>query len=293
MKKLTCLAPLALSVAASAQIGSLNLGNYTHSATHLLPPIEASEASAVTYNWDTGTLFVLGDEGDAIVEVDKQGNQLSVMTLTGFDDTEGLTYIGGGQFVIGEERLQDVYKLTYTGGGSAARSTLETASIGPTVGNIGIEGFSYDPRNGRFLMVKEKTPQAVYDTAITFTAPPAGPDINPPMLFDPAGLGVLDLSDVQVLSTVPSLMGKSDEDNLLIYSQESSLLMEVTRAGDVLSTFDFSSIASDAEGVTIDQMGNIYVVGETPALYVLTPVPAPGAAALLGLGALLMGRRRR
>ena len=49
----------------------------------------ASEASAVTYNWDTGTLFVLGDEGDALVEVDANGTPLSVITLTGFADTEG------------------------------------------------------------------------------------------------------------------------------------------------------------------------------------------------------------
>lgn len=140
--------------------------------------------------------------------------------------------------------------------------------------------------------MKEKTPQAVYQTAISF-ALPIGPDINPPNLFDPTLLGVSDLSDVQVLATVPSLIGTASEDNLLIYSQESRLLMEVTRAGSILSSFDFSLIANDAEGVTIDAAGNIYVVGETPEMYVLTPIPAPGSLALFSATGLIATRRRR
>lgn len=283
----------------SAMAGaSFSLANYQHTATWGLP-VAADEASAVTYNWDTGTLFVLGDEGDAIVEVSAaDGSVVSTMALTGFADTEGLTYVGGGEFVIGEERLQDVYRLTYTAGGSVARSGLASASIGPTVGNVGIEGFSYDPRNGRFVVVKEKTPQGVYDTAITFTAPPVppggpGPDINPGNLFDPGLLGVLDLSDVQVLATYGALEGTAGADELLIFSQESALLMHVTRAGAVLSTFSFAGITGDAEGVTIGADGTIYVCGEAPAIYVLTPVPGPSGAAMLGLWGLCAARRRR
>jgi hypothetical protein len=254
----------------------------------------------VTYNWDNGNLFIVGDEGDAILEITPSGQFVSTMTLTGFADTEGLTYIGNGEFVVGEERLQDVYKFTYTAGGTADRGSLQTASIGPTVGNIGIEGFSYDPRNGRFVMVKENTPQGVYDTAITFGNPPATTNINPSNLFNPALLGVLDVSDVQVLATVPSLIGTADEDNLLIFSQESARLLEVTRTGQVLSTFSFAGINATAEGVTIGPDGTIYIVAEEfsplnplPTVYVLRPIPAPGAAALVGLVGLSAVRRRR
>lgn len=275
-------------------ISSLDLSNYQLTATYNLAGAPffpaSSEASAVTYNWDTGTLFVLGDEGDALLEIGTDGSFISTMTLTGFADTEGLTYIGGGQFVIGEERLQDVFRFSYVAGGSADSSSMPRATIGPTVGNVGIEGFSYDPRNGRYVMVKEKTPQAIYDTAITF---PSAVDINPTNLFDPAQLGVLDLSDVQVLATVPSLIGTADEDNLLIYSQESARLLEVTRTGTVLSSFSFAGIAGDAEGVTIDANGTIYVAGEAPAIYVLTPIPSPGAASLLGVALAAVVRRRR
>jgi uncharacterized protein YjiK len=251
----------------------------------------AAEASAVTYNWDTGTLFVLGDEGDALVEVSGSGAQLSSMSLTGFDDTEGLTYIGGGRFVLTEERLRDAYLLPYVASSSADRAALSSADLGTTVGNIGIEGISYDRPTGNYFTVKEVSPQEVNRNAIDFGAGSA----TVTTLFAPS-LGVLDLSDVQVLSGVPALVGTPDQSNLLIYSQESRLLMEVSASGSLLSQFSFSALSSSAEGVTIDPTsGTIYVVDETPNLFVLRPVPEPGSLGLLalGLGALALVRGRR
>jgi uncharacterized protein YjiK len=296
MKTIASMLALAVAAPALANVTGVDLSQYQLvstidlSASPFFPASE--EASAVTYNWDTGTLFVLGDEGDALLEITTSGQFVSTMTLTGFADTEGLTYVGGGQFVIGEERLQDVYRFSYAAGGSIDRAAMPFASIGPSVGNVGIEGFSFDPLTGRFILVKEKTPQGVYDTAITFSTIAAA-DINPSNLFNPASLGVLDISDVQVLSTVPSLVGTADQDNLLIYSQESSRLLEVTRTGQVLSSFNFAGIADNAEGVTIGPDGTIYIAGENPAIYVLKPIPAPGAAALLGVAGVLAMRRRR
>lgn len=286
MRAFVSLAAVAVPAAA---FGFVDLSQYELAGRYALPSGPAAEASAVTFNWDTNTLFVLGDEGDAVVEVTKQGELVSTMGLTGFADTEGLTYIGGGRFVVVEERLQDVFELAYTAGGSAASGSLRSASLGPTVGNIGIEGISFDPRTGTYVAVKEKDPQRVVSTSIDFAASTA--DVAD--LFTP-NLGTLDLSDVQVLATVPSLLGTADEDNLLIFSQESSMLLEVTRDGVVLSQFDFAGLAGDVEGVTIDSDGVIYLVGEAPELFVLRPVPAPGAALAAAMAMVgLTARRRR
>lgn len=292
-------AALGAPAAAYSAVVSVDLSNYVLSATYSLPAVTAAEASAVTYNWNTDTLFVLGDEGEYLVEVSKTGQQLSVMSLSGFDDTEGLTYIGGNRFVLVEERLRDAYLLEYTAGGSASRSSLLSVDLGTTVSNIGLEGISWDPRDGSFITVKEIGPQQVNHNVIDFDAGTA----TITSLFTP-NFGVIDLSDVQVLATVPTLLGTADEDNLLIFSQESARLLEVDRFGNVLSQFDFSGLSSSAEGVTIDYDGVIYIVAEndaSPLLFVLTPpapVPVPPAAllfgsALLGLTALRRVRGQR
>jgi uncharacterized protein YjiK len=287
--RIALLVACAVSAASHAAIDSLDLSNYRLTATYSLPAGPAAEASAVTWNWDRGSLFVLGDEGDALVEVSTIGALLSSMSLSGFDDTEGLTYIGNGRFVLVEERLQDAYLLTYTAGGAVMRSSLQSASLGVTVGNVGLEGLSYDPRNGSFIVVKEKTPQAVTIANIEFAT---GTATNT-SLFTP-NLGTLDLSDVQVLATATT-PGSSDADNLLIYSQESARLMEVDRSGGVLSMFSFAGISDTAEGVTIDSNGIIYIVDEGPNLYVLAPVPLPAAAWLLlsGIAGMASFARRK
>lgn len=281
-----------VALSAAAPMGTMsafNLSNYTLSGQFALPAVEASEASAVTWNWDTDTLFVVGDEGESIVQVSKAGALISSMSLTGFDDTEGLTYLGGGRFAIVEERIQSAYEITFAAGGTVDRSSLNSVSFGPDVGNIGTEGVCFDPITGGLIGVKEKSPQRVFSADVDFGAGTA----TTSDLFDPAGLGVLDISDVQTLTSITALAGTMEEQNLLLYSQESRLLMEVSRTGDILSAFDFTAIAGDAEGVTVDADGVIYIVGETPTLYVLTPIPAPSAAAMLGGAAMLAGMRRR
>src|SRR6218665_3858943 len=147
----------ALLLAACAPLGAraagLDLSRYSLTQTIALPTSTASESSAITWNWDNDHLYVVGDEGEYITEVTRTGAVVSSMRLSGFDDTEALTYIGNGQFVVGEERIQDVYKLTYQAGGTASRGSLATVSLGATVGNVGLEGISYDRASGEFVTV--------------------------------------------------------------------------------------------------------------------------------------------
>lgn len=276
----------------AVSVPTFSLENYQVSNTWFLPA-SADEASAITYNWDTDTLFVLGDEGDALVEISKSGQQLSVMSLSSFDDTEGLAYVGSGQFVITEERIRDAYKLTYNPGQTVNRNGLPSADLGTTVGNIGVEGIAYDQRDGSFITVKEKSPQQVLHNQLTFGAPG---NATITTLFSPA-LDVLDLSDVQILGNISMFTGTATADHLLLFSQESSRLLEVDRAGNIISALDFSAFSDSAEGVALDAWGTIFLVDENdsaPRLFELTAVPLPAAAWLFGSGlVLLFGAARR
>ncbi len=79
----------------------------------------------MTYNKDTGKLFVVGDGGTSVTQVSKQGVLIDSMTLaadpskvaccqgTYFYDPEGITNIGNGKFVLVEERFRQVNEFTY------------------------------------------------------------------------------------------------------------------------------------------------------------------------------------
>ncbi|WP_320669989.1 SdiA-regulated domain-containing protein [Patulibacter defluvii] len=257
----------------------------------------AEEASAVTYDRATDSLFVVGDEGTSIVRVSKSGAQLDSMTLAAstFDDPEGLTAIGGGRFVITEERQRQLVRFTYAAGTTLNRSDTKTVKLGTTIGNIGLEGVSNDPVSGGFLVVKEKEPKGIFQTGVDWDAgtatngsPTADGSTN---LFDPALVPTSDLSDVFALANVTSLTGPQTG-NLLIISQEAGRIVNVDRTGAVASTLAIRGDADNPrtvpdqtnEGVTMDDDGRLYVVNEAggpagqPQLWVYAPSAAPNQA---------------
>ncbi len=311
---------------------SIDLSTYSVSGIYRLDILNGTsggisglEASAVTYAADRHSLFFVGDEGTGVIETSLTGQTLGYMNFnwagTGStkNDIEGLTYVGNGQLVVSEERLQDAYKFSYVNGGTATLADNFVSMSDTKVKNHGIEGISYDPRDGSFVTIKQDSPEAVYTGSLSFAAAtgglptdlgkhgtsPTGGGVSTMMTaFDPTSLGLSTLSDVQTLGIVGL-------DDLLILSLGSRQLVTADRSGNVLSTFDLSSILPNngIEGVTIDENGNIYLVaeqlqdefaqgGDASQLIVLSSnisaVPIPPAA-LLFTPALfgLMGIRRR
>ncbi len=314
--RIACVALCAgMAMGAGAQT-SINLANYRLTGNHALDALDAFggmglEASAVTFARDRNSLFFVGDEGLGVVEISLSGTTLGSMAFnwagTGStnNDAEGLTYLGNGQFALVDERPQRAYRFGYQSGGTVALATMPYATISTyTPSNIGIEGISYDPRDGSFVTVKQdndnnpaRGPQEVRAGQMTFAAGGGTPSL--PLLFDAALLGLASLTDVQTLSPVDALAGSAAADNLLILSLDSRRLVETTRSGQVLGSLDLAGITNQAiEGLTIDHRGVIYLVAEdsgTPnsRLFVLTPVPEPGTWALLGAGLALVGWRTR
>jgi len=313
------LALAAASCVSAHAADSINLGNYSVTGTYSLDALNGTgggisglEASAITYARDRGTLFFVGDEGTGVVEVSLTGQTLGSMAFnwagTGSSkhDTEGLTYMGGGVLVVSEERLYDAYRFNYVAGGSANLAASFVSISNANVGNSGLEGISYDPRNGSFVTVKQENPQDILAGNLTFAG--GGGTSTMTQLFNPILMGLTTLSDVQTLSPVDALLGTAAADNLLILSLGARKLIEVNRLGQIKSTFDLSGILAnnDIEGVTVDEHGTIYIVAEQiqdgialnpqSQLIVLTaPVPEPETYAMMlaGLGLLGFVARRR
>jgi len=314
---------LALAGSTTAQAAdSIGLGNYHLGGIYALDilggtsgGISGLEASAVTYARDRGTLFFVGDEGTGVVEISRTGQTLGKMAFdwsnTGSTkhDTEGLTYLGNGMLVVSEERLYDAYRFSYANGGTAALASASVSISNANVGNDGLEGISYDPRNGSFVSIKQDVPEDILAGGLTFAANLGGTSTMT-TLFDPALMGLSSLSDVQTLAGVDSFAGTAVADHLLVLSLGSRRLIEVDRSGNVMGSFDLSKVLAHnaIEGVTIDEKGVIYLVAEqiqdgsnlpgdpNPAsqLIVLTPaVPEPASVALLLAGLGIVGAAAR
>ena len=300
---------------------TVNLANYVRVGRYDLPeptrtahPVNnllCQEASGVTYNWDTDTLFIVGDGGVSITQVSKTGQLIDTMTMaqgssaqvTEFYDTEGLTYIGNGQFVMSEERDRQLVKFTYAAGTTLTRANTQTVKIGTFVPNTGTEGLSYDPLTSGYIVLKEITPIGIFQTGVDFnagTATNGSPTTeNSTNLFDPALLGLIDVADVFALSNLPSLTGLPLYNNLLVLGQENAKVLNVDRSGNIINSLTIVSDAGNPldvasqqhEGLTMDRDGKLYIVSENgggtidyPQLWVYAastvPNQAPTAIAL-------------
>ncbi|NML46784.1 nuclease [Ramlibacter sp. G-1-2-2] len=252
------------------QVGSFAL-QYATSGTNLLN----AEASGVAYDKDTDSLFVVGDGGTAVVQVARSdGHVIDSMTLNAGDfvDTEGITYTGGGKFVLVEERLRQVSQFTYVAGGTLRRADVQAVKLGTTVGNVGIEGISFDARTGGYIAVRQSQPTSIFQAAINFAGGTAvasdGTPIlattdNPPVLFDAAKTGLSAFNDVFSVSNILA-SSAPDYDNVLIIGAPDGRIVKADRSGRVVSSLYMSATAQN-EGVTMGADGTIYAVGEQAA----------------------------
>lgn len=259
----------------SAQ-NTFELENYYSTGTYPLSVgsgnnLLAAEASGITFNKSTGTLFVIGDGGTSIVQVSKKGDLIDSMELApnAFADTEGISWVSGNQFVLVEERLRQVDQFNYVAGSTLDASAAKIVKLGTTIGNIGLEGVSYDPKTSGYILAKQMDPMGVFQTSIDFTAltatngsPTTDESVN---LFDPTKLNFqsASINDVFAVSNIlPS--SAPDYDNLLAVDATDGKIVKVDRSGNILGTLAMSASAQN-EGATMDSDGNLYTVGEKAA----------------------------
>src|SRR5262249_44409266 len=125
-----------------------------------------------------------------------------------------ITYIGGNEFVMTEERDRQLVKFTYAAGTELTREQTDTVKLGTTIGNIGLEGVTNDPTSGGFVVVKEIDPSSIFQTDIDWeagTATNGSPTTEESTnLFEPALAGLIDFSDVFALSNLSTLTGPEE-----------------------------------------------------------------------------------
>lgn len=269
---------------AATPVGALDACPYQASYT-----IAVSEASGVTYNRDTDTLFAIGDEGMELVELSKAGQKLGAMPFNqngprearAFDDPEGISYLGGGKFAIADERRYSAVVVTYDPATTPDLALLSQTSYayGTSNSNTGLEGVAWDPLTQSLWGVHELGPVQILEMP-DFPAVRAGGPIvvREPILRNRITRpGITQLSDIYIMAE-SAWFSPTDprRDNILVLSRDVRRVFEMNRQGQILGSLDLAFLNSaNIEGITMDDDGKIYLVGEQsvmpPKLHVFGP----------------------
>jgi len=243
------------------------LNDYVLAFSHTIPCLEHYHLSGITYCRQSRTLFVVTDTPSRVHEIDKSGICLRGIPLTGFDDTEGIIYLDGKRFAIIEETEHTLNIVEI----DIKTTSLDRSNVINLLqldlkdkDNNGFEGIAYDNVERCFYLVNEKRPMQL----ITIKGMPdneeaikisLGPDLILCKLF---------------MDDFSGLHFDSVTRHLLIVSEQSKLVSEVSCDGEVISFLQlkkgFSGLKDDipkAEGITMDDAGNIYIVSEPNLFY--------------------------
>ena len=274
-----------LASAMLAEGGALR--DYTQSATY---DIGVNEASGVTYNRDTGTLFSIGDEGEALYQISKTGQAIDRMTFDNsqprgnraLDDPEGVSYMGAGKFIIADERIGTGWITAYAAGTQVGVGVMQGLVVaGTNDSNSGLEGVGYDPITDSLWGVKEANPIGIF---MLSNVSGGGQRVTtipfPSNRFTRAG--ITSLSDIYIMASCASFaLDDPRRMHILVLARNENLLLEMTRTGEIVDTLDISRFGKHTiEGLTMDDDGHIYLASEKSGtmadnLHVLW---APGSA---------------
>ncbi len=140
----------------------VNLSEYQEAGPASSLPAPGDDASGITWNYDTDRVWVVQNGAARFFEypADDFSSPIRSVSLVGINgnDTEGLTYLGGGEVAVAFEGGYGVYIADVPDGDESisvgVKQTL-TLAPPPPVGNNGLEGITYDPAAEVFYAVGE------------------------------------------------------------------------------------------------------------------------------------------
>ncbi|MEH6353697.1 SdiA-regulated domain-containing protein [Pseudomonas sp. 3JA] len=227
-----------------------------------LPGMEKDEASDVTYNPQTKTLFAVMGKNPFLVELTLQGDVLRKMPLVGWSNPEGVTYMENGLLAIADERR---HTLTIVHVGPDTRELNKADfphyDLGPSKNkNKGFEAIAWAPRNQQLVLGEERPPAL-------FTWKSDGSQLL-------KGNKQIHVSNELDLRNLSALAIDPRTGHMLVLSADSHLLLELDETGEQVSFMallgGFNGLKDTiprAEGITVDEAGNLYMVSEPNLFY--------------------------
>ncbi|MCR8718515.1 SdiA-regulated domain-containing protein [Pseudomonas syringae] len=227
-----------------------------------LPGMEKDEASDLSYNPISKTLFAVMGKNAFLVELTLKGDVLRKIPLVGWSNPEGVAVMNDGLIAITDERQHQLTIAKVT----ADTTTLNIADfphyeLGTSANkNKGFEGVAWDPRRQQLLLGEERPP-ALYTWKSDGSNVLKG---DKQKLLSRA----LDMRNLSSLSIDPRT------GHMLALSADSHMLLEVDEQGNQVSFMTLlggmnglKSTIPRAEGVALDEAGTLYMVSEPNLFY--------------------------
>lgn len=253
-------------VSAEQRAVSIWLPDYELKLETTLVGLEEDETSGLTWSAETGTLFTVTGQNPQLVEFSPGGVVLRRIVLTGFSDPEAVEALGDGRLGIVDERrrLVAVFRLA-PGVESLDLADLATYDLGfEGAGNKGFEGLAWNPLSRRMLLAKERDPQGLFE--LPFPGEDGAAAVLQALPDQP--LLVRDISSVTIDPRTGHTLMLSDESRLLVeldlQGRPRSFISLLGGLNGLVEGID------QAEGVAMDERGNIYVVAEPNLFYVFS-----------------------
>ncbi|WP_194789637.1 SdiA-regulated domain-containing protein [Pseudomonas sp. UFMG81] len=227
-----------------------------------LPGMERDEASDLAFNPQTRTLFAVMGKHPFLVELTLEGDVLRKMPLVGWSNPEGVAVLEDGQIAIVDERNHDLTVVKVDASTTTLnRADFQSHDLGEAdKGNKGFEAIAWDAMRQR-LVIGEERPPRLYTWSTDGRSPLKGDKQALPS-------DELDLRNLSALAVDPRT------GHLLVLSADSNMLLELDEKGEqvsfmtVLGGFNgLKDTIPRAEGVAMDDQGNLYFVSEPNLFY--------------------------
>lgn len=236
--------------------------------------------SGLAYDPQLELLWAVTNGPNELLALSRDGDLLRRYNLDGFHDVEAVSYVGDGRLVLAEERRRSLVVVDVpmdengqlSPDGALERESYPALTLALGKGdNKGFEGLAYDLAGDRLFVAKERDPRQLLEVGGLSKSLQGDFSLHVTDLYEK-------VEDKLFATDLSSVVFDQRSGHLVLLSDESKLLIEMTDSGKVVS---FRSLAGgfgglregipQAEGVTIDDQGDLFVVSEPNLFYRFTP----------------------
>ncbi len=242
----------------------IDINNYTVEID-AKPILEIEDnLSGITYNHKTDTLFAITNRPRKIYELTKNAEVIRVIELKSFKDTEDITFIKNNLFSVVDERknLFAIFEIDK----DTKYIDLDTIKNKfilkiKKFKNMGYEGITYDINKKEFYIANEKYPIQIIK-------------IKNWLEYDYIDVSFEKFNIKNIVDDISALYFDPKYNHLLVLSDESKMVIEM-KLDDKKISFGYlkkgqlglKEDISQAEGITMDNNRNIYIVSEPNLFY--------------------------